>query len=150
MKTKDRIPGLRVSIVRDAPLPKEHTVVDCARTAAQVARGFILAGDEREHFLAILLDARKNVKGVVVVSIGTISASLVHPREFFRPAIVGGAALVVAVHNHPSGDPEPSSEDKEVTRRLQRAGEIIGIPLADHVVLGAGEAFFSFRERGLI
>lgn len=149
MRKKDYVFGLRVSCVRDAGMPSQ-TLADCAKSAAAIARGFIPEGEEREHFLAILLDARRNVKGVVTVSIGTLSASLVHPREFFRPAIVAGAAAVVAVHNHPTGDPTPSYEDREVTRRLQRGGEMLGIPLADHIVLGAGESFFSFREGGLL
>ncbi len=149
MRNRDRIPGLTVSLVRDAGVPAVG-IVDGARAAAKVARSFIPEGEEREHFLAILLDARRNVKGVAVVSIGTLSASLVHPREFFRPSIVAGAAAIVAVHNHPSGDPTPSAEDRDVTRRLQRAGELLGIPLADHVVIGSGESFYSFRENGIL
>lgn len=162
MKHSDRVPGVRVLMVRDAspinPTASGPAIVDCAKIAAAVARRFIPAGEEREHFLAILLNARRSVKGVCVVSIGTLSASLVHPREFFRPAIVGGAAAVVAIHNHPSGDPTPSVEDRDVTRRLQRAGELLGIPLADHVIIGTpnqGEGgrnsdFFSFREHGIL
>ncbi len=152
MRTSDRIPGLRVSLVRDAGVerPTSGVIVSGALMAAQVARMFVPEGEEREHFLAILLDARRNVKGVSVVSIGTLSASLVHPREVFRAAIVAGAAAVVAVHNHPSGDPTPSAEDRDVTRRLQRAGELLGIPLADHVVIGAGTTYYSFREGGLL
>ena len=154
MKHSDRVPGMRVSIVRDAEVMRPGgggpAVADCARTVAALARQFVPEGEEREHFLAILLDARRNVKGVVVVSIGTLSASLVHPREFFRPAIVAGAAAVVAVHNHPSGSPTPSAEDRDVTRRLQRAGELLGIPLADHVVIGAAGAWYSFREMGVL
>jgi DNA repair protein RadC len=125
-------------------------MADCARSVARVARLFVPEGEEREHFLLIMMDARRVIKGVTVVSIGTLSASLVHPREFFRPAIVAGAASVVAVHNHPSGDPHPSAEDREVTRRLSRAGELLGIPLADHVVIGAEGSYYSFREEGIL
>jgi DNA repair protein RadC len=74
---------------------------------------------------------------------------LVHPRECFFPAIEHSAAAIIAVHNHPSGDPTPSAEDRDVTRRLQRAGELLGIVLADHVVVSA-TGFFSFREHGLL
>lgn len=155
MKAKDRIPGIRVSLVRDAEVVNPKTpggpaVADCPRAVAEIARLFVPEGEEREHFLMFMLDARRNVKGVATVSIGTLSASLVHPRECFRPAIIAGAAAVVAVHNHPSGDPAPSAEDRDVTRRLQRAGELLGIPLADHVVIGAAGAFYSFRERGIL
>lgn len=152
MRNKDRVPGIRVLMVRDAmPMNPKGTgpaIGDCARSVAETARRFIPEGEEREHFLCVMLDARRQVKGVATISIGTLSASLVHPREVFRPAIVAGAAAVVAVHNHPSGDPTPSSEDRDVTRRLQRAGEILGIPLDDHVVIAGVDGFFSFREHG--
>ncbi|MDE2509774.1 MAG: DNA repair protein RadC, partial [Elusimicrobia bacterium] len=104
---------------------------------------------KKEHFLILCLNARRQLIHLETVSIGTLSASLVHPRECFSPAIQHAAAAVVCVHNHPSGDPTPSSEDRDVTRRLQRAGELLGIPLADHVVVSAS-GFFSFREHGLI
>lgn len=148
MKQRDRIPGLTVSLVRDSGVPVKGGIVDGARAAAAVARMFVPEGDEREHFMVILLDARRNVKGVSVISVGTLSASLVHPRECFRQAIVAGAAAIVVSHNHPTGDPTPSSEDRDVTRRLQRAGEILWIPVADHVVIGDGESYWSFREHG--
>jgi DNA repair protein RadC len=150
MRVKDRVSSLRVTCVREHSVPIKDGTVGSAREAAKVARLFVPDGEEREHFIIIMLDARRSVKGVAVVSIGTLSASLVHPRECFRPAIVAGAAAVIAVHNHPSGDPTPSAEDRDVTRRLQKAGELIGIPLADHVVVGAGESFYSFREHGIL
>ncbi len=105
-----------------------------------------LAGLQRERFLALLLDGKHRLKRVERVSEGTLTTSLVHPREVFRAAIREAAAAVVAVHNHPSGDPEPSGEDLEVTRRLERAGRLLGIPLLDHVVVG-GARFVSLRER---
>lgn len=150
MKNKDRIPGLKVSLVRDAGIPLSSSVVDDAKSAASVARGFVPEGEEREHFMVILLDARRNVKGVSVVSIGTLSASLVHPREVFRPAIVAGAAGIVVSHNHPSGDASPSPEDRDATNRLKRAGDLIGIPVLDHVIIGAQGSFYSFREHGIL
>ncbi len=104
---------------------------------------------DREHFWRIDLDARSRVLGYEVVSVGTISASLVHPREVLKGAILNNAAGIIVAHNHPSGDTSPSAEDKDVTRRLQRAGELMGIPLLDHMVLADG-GFFSFKERGLI
>jgi len=100
-----------------------------------------------ERFLAVLLDGRHRVLGEVTVSQGTLTASLVHPREVFRPAIRQAAAAIVLVHNHPSGDPTPSAEDRNVTRRLQDAGELVGIRVVDHVVIGAG-GFHSFDEAG--
>lgn len=149
MRRSDYVPGLRVSLVRE---PSAVPYVDASGPAriAAVVRAFIPQGEEREHFLAVLLDARNHIKGVVTVSIGTLTASLVHPREVFRPAIVAGAAGVIVAHNHPSGDCTPSSEDREATRRLVKAGELIGIPVLDHVVVGAGDSYYSFREQGAL
>jgi DNA repair protein RadC len=103
----------------------------------------------KEHFLVLCLNARRQLVHLETVSIGTLSASLVHPREAFAPAIAHAAAAIVAAHNHPSGDPAPSAEDREATRRLQRAGELLGIPLADHLIVSES-GFFSFREHGIL
>ena len=83
------------------------------------------------------------------ISIGSLNTSLVHPREVFRPAIRKACASVILIHNHPSGDPTPSSEDIAVTRRLYEAGRLLGIEVLDHVVIGDGR-FVSFREKGLL
>ncbi len=100
-----------------------------------------------EHFLVVLLDGRHRVLRTEPVSRGTLTASLVHPREVFRPAIREAAAAVVLVHNHPSGDPTPSREDREITDRLARAGEILGIRVLDHVVVAEG-GYRSLRDEG--
>ncbi len=105
-----------------------------------------LRGRERECFVVLLLDGKHRLQAEEAVSEGTLTSSLVHPREVFRPAIRGGAAAVVVAHNHPSGDPEPSAEDLEVTRRLAETGRLLGIPLLDHVIVGEG-AWVSLRER---
>jgi DNA repair protein RadC len=100
-----------------------------------------------ERFLALLLDGRHRILREVLVSKGTLTASLVHPREVFRSAIRAGAAGLILAHNHPSGDPSPSPEDREVTARLARAGELLGVPVLDHVVV-AERGYTSFREEG--
>lgn len=123
-------------------------VIDSARAVAGIIPASVREA-KKEHFLILCLNARRQLIHLETVSIGTLSASLVHPREVFSPAIAHAAAAVVAVHNHPSGDSTPSSEDRDVTRRLQRAGELLGIPLADHVVVSAS-GFFSFREHGIL
>jgi DNA repair protein RadC len=105
-----------------------------------------LSGLEQETFLALLLDGKHRLRRAVSVSVGTLTTSLVHPREVFRPAIRGAAAALIVAHNHPSGDPEPSLEDVEVTRRLVEVGELVGIPLLDHVVLG-DRSYVSLRDR---
>ncbi len=106
-----------------------------------------MSGLRRECFHALHLDAKGRLLWEERVSEGTLTASLVHPREVFAPAILHRAAAVVVAHNHPSGDPEPSAEDRATTRRLQRAGRLLGIELLDHVIVGAG-AYISFLEKG--
>lgn len=106
-----------------------------------------LGGLDREHFLAIHLDARHRVLAVRTVSVGTLNASLVHPREVFRPAVALQAAAVIVAHNHPSGCARPSRDDLELTRRLARCGSLLGIELLDHLVVGDGE-LISLREHG--
>jgi len=93
---------------------------------------------DREHFVAILLSTKNQVQDVVTVSIGSLSASIVHPREVLKPAIQASAAALIVAHNHPTGVPTPSPEDLEFTRRLARCGELLGIRLLDHVILGDG------------
>ncbi|MCZ6691057.1 MAG: DNA repair protein RadC [Planctomycetota bacterium] len=104
-------------------------------------------GLEKEHFYAMLLDSKNRLLREDLVSVGTLTASLVHPREVFRSAIRDAAASIIVAHNHPSGDPTPSAEDLEITARLRKAGELIGIPLLDHVIIGAG-TYVSLAERG--
>jgi DNA repair protein RadC len=104
---------------------------------------------EREQFLALCLNARNELVREVVVSVGSLNASIVHPREVFKPALACSAAALIIVHNHPSGDPAPSREDREVTRVLSEAGRLLDVPLHDHVIVGA-DAYFSFRDAGLL
>lgn len=96
------------------------------------------SGLDKEVFSVLCLDARNVVRRVEVVSVGTLSASLVHPREVFRPAIRAGAASIIVCHNHPSGDPTPSGDDVALTRRLVQVGELVGIEVLDHLILGHG------------
>jgi DNA repair protein RadC len=102
---------------------------------------------DREVFVAVLLDGRNQVLGFNTVSVGSLTAALVHPREVFKPAILANAAAVILVHNHPSGSADPSAEDGAPTERLRQVGDLIGIRVVDHVVIGDG-AFVSLAERG--
>lgn len=104
---------------------------------------------KKERFISVLLDGRQRVLREDLISEGILTASLVHPREVFAPAIRESASSLLLVHNHPSGDPEPSPEDLEITRRLCSVGELVGIRVVDHVVIGEG-CYVSFLERGLI
>lgn len=103
---------------------------------------------DREQFRIVLLDAKNHVLGVRIVSVGSLSSSIVHPREIFKEAIARSSAAIILVHNHPSGDPTPSQEDVEVTRRLVEAGRLLGIEVLDHVVVGDNR-FVSFKEKGI-
>lgn len=137
---------IRVMVVREgrpssAELSSPRAVFEFMRRRAR--------GLDREHFWRIDLDARSRPLGVETVSVGTLSASLVHPREVFKAALIQGAAGIIVCHNHPSGDTTPSAEDKDATNRLRRAGDLLGVPLLDHVVL-AEQRFFSFKDAGLI
>jgi DNA repair protein RadC len=108
-----------------------------------------LKAEQREHFLVLLLNARHEVLGEETVSIGSLNASIVHPREVFKPAVLQSAASVVLVHNHPSGDPEPSEEDLGITKRLVQAGELLGVGVLDHVIV-ACRGIVSLRARQLL
>ena len=99
----------------------------------------------KEQFVVILLNGKNKVIGTEVVSEGSLSSSIVHPREVFAPAILHHAAAIMVAHNHPSGDSKPSTEDQEVTRLLARSGKVLGIPMIDHVIIGDGN-YYSFLE----
>ena len=101
-----------------------------------------------EQFGVVLLDTKHRLMRATVLSVGTLDASVVHPREIFREAVAANAAAIVLFHNHPSGDPEPSFDDTRLTERFMAAGVLMGIDVLDHVILGDGR-YFSYRERGL-
>ena len=102
-----------------------------------------------EHFRVALLDARHRLIKWAHISKGSLTHAIVHPREVFRPAIVGSAAAIILVHNHPSGDPKPSTDDMKITDQLRKVGDMVGIKVIDHVIVGR-EGHFSFREEGLL
>lgn len=110
---------------------------------------FMFAGLTVEQFVVVCLNAQNGLSAVDIVTSGTLNASLVHPREVFRTAIVTAAASIIVIHNHPSGNPEPSREDIEVTRQLVESGRILGIPVHDHVIF-TENGFTSLAEKGLL
>jgi len=103
----------------------------------------------KEHFKLILLNSRNKKIGISTISVGTLTTSLVHPREVFKEALAHSAASVILAHNHPSGDPEPSEDDLKITRKLVESGKILGVEVIDHIIIGKNN-FYSFREKGLI
>ena len=131
-----------------AASPEERPKVRSPRDIYDLL-GPALRDEKREHFVAVLMDTKGGVLRQRTVSVGDLSSSLVHPREVFAEAIRYSAASMIVAHNHPSGDPTPSPEDAAVTRRLVEAGEILGIEVLDHVVLGDGR-WVSLKEKGLM
>jgi len=107
-----------------------------------------LKGKKKEHFLVLCLDTRNRLINCQLVSIGSLDTSIVHPREVFKEAISSCSASVIFAHNHPSGDPEPSKEDIELTKRLAKAGEIIGIDVLDHIIV-CDKSYLSLKARNL-
>lgn len=108
-----------------------------------------LVNEKREHFVVLVLNTRHECQAVETISIGSLESSMAHPREVFRPAILQAAAAVVLVHNHPSGDPEPSEEDLSITKRLRKAGLLLGINVIDHIIV-ASRGNFSMRDAKLL
>lgn len=136
-----------------ARLVAERRPVSSPRSAAFLLLAYFawLELDDREALVAAYLDARLRVVGLRLVSIGTLNSSLAHPREIFAPAIgsVGRVASLVLAHNHPSGDVTPSADDDAITSRIQAAGELLGIPLMDHLIFDRGSGdFYSYTEHG--
>ena len=129
--------------IEDSGLPIVQTVND---VALQV--GYI-RDKSREHFIAIYLNARNELIFRKHIFIGTLNASLVHPREIFKEALEHNAASVILVHNHPSGDPTPSEDDLEITKRITEAGKIMGIDILDHIIISKNK-ILSFKSKGLI
>ena len=104
---------------------------------------------DQEVFYCVCIDAQSQVRAIHEVTRGTLTSSLVHPREVFRAAILAGAASIIVAHNHPSGDPTPSGDDRAVTRQVVDAGRLLDVPVVDHVIL-AGDRYLSFAEAGLL
>jgi DNA repair protein RadC len=101
---------------------------------------------DKEHFWVLMLDVRQQLKTLDLISLSILSAALVHPREIFRRAITQGCASIILAHNHPSGQPEPSADDLDITQRMEKAGEILGIEVLDHIIV-ASNGYYSFKEQ---
>ena len=127
---------------------KDGVIVKSPENVLQAVKSR-LKGKKKEHFLTVYLDTRNRVMGVAPVSVGSLDSSLAHPREVFKEAISASAASVIFVHNHPSGDPQPSEDDIKLTKRLVEAGAIVGIEVLDHVIV-ADRAFASLKAMKLI
>ena len=128
-------------------LPREIRCPEEAHNAIRIITN--VQGEAQEVFGILILNIKNRIVAVHEISRGTLNSSLVHPREVFKPAILHNAASIICFHNHPSGDPEPSREDVELTNRLVEAGKILGIEVFDHIVVG-DEGYVSLKERGVM
>jgi DNA repair protein RadC len=147
-----RCPKVKLVRVGSVAVRETPDAVESVRGPAQIARivSAFIGQETQEVFVAVLLDGRNQPISVTEISRGTVSASLVHPRETFRAAIAAGASAIVIAHNHPSGNLNASAEDLVLTERLVEAGKLLGIPIVDHVIVGDNGLFNSFRDRGVI
>jgi DNA repair protein RadC len=138
-------------VVRDAEAPSPR-VLNHPDDVARLAMEFVkTSDDDKEHFWVVLTNTRHHYLMHSEVSVGSQTASLVHPREVFGPAVREGVHSIVLAHNHPSGDPAPSAEDRSLTTRLKDCGTLLGIELLDHVIVGNGTGrWFSFRDAGML
>jgi DNA repair protein RadC len=140
------LPVVRLSVVRESTVKAESKKIKSSEDVFTLLKDYMATLD-REEFWVVMLDAKHTVTGLHKVSVGALTGTIVHPREVFKAAVLSNAAAIIAVHNHPSGDPEPSAEDRSLTVKLKNAGGIIGISLLDHVVIGHG-SYVSFADRG--
>jgi DNA repair protein RadC len=143
-----RLPIYRVALVRETSQPSMINCIKTPRNVYEIAASY-LEGADREHFVVMMLDTKNQVIGINTVAIGVLSSCPIHPREVFKPAILANAAGVVLLHNHPSGDPSPSQDDLFLTNRLKEAGDVLGITVIDHVILGYAN-YVSLKEMGQI
>jgi DNA repair protein RadC len=143
------VPIYRVTLVREGQVPCYNQQIRSSADASTLLHTY-LADVDREHFVIILLNQKHRVLGVNTVSVGSLTASIVHPREVYKSAILSNAASIICGHNHPSTDCQPSKEDRAITARLVKAGGLLGISILDHVIVGGEGRYFSFADEGLL
>ncbi len=154
MQQEEYAPLKRVDIV-NLKLIREKSIlalskIESPEEAHRLFRRFIGSESDRELFVLLCLDIKNRPTALQVIAIGTLDSMLIHPREVYKTAILANAASIICAHWHPSGDPDPSPEDVKVTHRLAQAGELLGIQLLDHLILGADDDYLSLREYGVM
>jgi DNA repair protein RadC len=140
------VPIYKVSLVRDGRLATAQPQLRCSADAAELFRAF-LGNVDREHFMVAMLDRKHRLIGANLVHVGTIDGALVNPRDVFKPALLCNAVSIVLCHNRPSGDCQPSREDRALTQRLKEAGKLLDVTVLDHIILGDGtNQYLSFAD----
>ncbi|HBZ83233.1 MULTISPECIES: JAB domain-containing protein [Brevibacillus] len=142
-----RVNIVRIKMVKESSLLYPQRRIRMAVDAVGLFQKFLQETD-REQFFLLCLNTKNEPTAIHTVSVGSLDASIVHPREVYKTAILANSAAVIVAHNHPSGDPTPSNQDLKVTRRLQEAGEILGITILDHIIVGTEGACVSLKEGG--
>ncbi len=141
-----RVDIVKIQMVKEGSLLYKNRTVHSPQNGFDLMKQFL--GDvDREHFIVMCLDTKNQPTSLNICHIGSLNSSLVHPREVFKPAILSNAASIMVGHNHPSGNPEPSEADIMMTKRLEEAGDLMGIRLLDHLIIGE-DTYISLKERG--
>lgn len=143
-----RVNIVSVQLVKEKTEMYDSAVIRCPEDVYNIASKR-LSDKPKEYFEVICLNTKNKVAAISTVSIGTLNSSPVHPREIFTVACLANSAAIILVHNHPSGDPTPSKEDLDVTKRLSEAGKLIGIEVFDHLIVGDGR-YVSLKEKGVL
>jgi DNA repair protein RadC len=145
-----RINFYTLKMIKEDSVPYETPIIKSPAEVYRAATQLLALHEEpEEHFCIFCLNAKNKIVGVHTISIGSVNATIVHPREVFKAAMLNNASAIICLHNHPSGDPEPSREDIETTKRLVEAGEILGIRVLDHIIIGE-QRYLSMGEKGLM
>lgn len=139
------VPLIKLHMVKEKELPYAKEIIDNPQKVAKLAR-IILEGADKEHLLVISVDAKIKPVGIEIVSIGSVDSAIVQAREVFKHSILTNAVGIILTHNHPSGDVTPSKEDCRITKRVRDAGELLGIPVLDHIILGDEDVYLSMKE----
>lgn len=142
------IPKYEVMLVKESSILADRVAVKAPDDVSEILMPYLRCKPQ-EHFIIAMMSSKNCVIGIYTVSIGSLSHTIVHPREVFRAAILGNCASIILAHNHPSGDPSPSPEDVELTKRLVEAGDLMCVKVLDHIVIGDNR-FYSFKAEGLI
>ena len=137
----------KIKMIKEDTVEYSNTIKSPADVAALARDVLEMHEMAEENFIILCLNTKNKIAGVHTISIGSLNASIVHPREVFKAALLNNASGIICLHNHPSGDPEPSREDIEITHRLVNAGNILGINVLDHIIIGDGR-YISLGERG--
>ncbi|OZV10848.1 DNA repair protein RadC [Tissierella sp. P1] len=144
-----RVDIISIKMVKEKSILYKERKITSPINIVELMKDFIEDSD-REKFIVIYLNTKNEPIAIHTVSIGSLNASIVHPREVMKGAILSNSSGMILVHNHPSGDTRPSNEDKSITDRLKNAGELLGIKVLDHIIIGYDGAYYSFKENELI